>query len=331
MIYKKVGPVEIMGDDGRVPFSTSLIISGEDHSSVIDCGAGFKTFAYMQRAHHIKNIYFTHHHIDHMWGAQLFPEAEKFINPLDLKKISDIDEIAKSEGIYAVYEEAEVKAWKEEQQKRDFGERIVNPRTLEVSNTYEYGETVDMSGVDVVFLHAPGHTEGFCIPYIPDYGILHVGDIDLTTFGPYYGDADSDINQFIDSAKKTLEVDAKYFVTSHHKGIFLRDEYEKALHKYLTVIERREEAIKDAIRKGCPPKDLANREIFYYQKQSAEFPVRRKNEKISIAKHLQRLIRQGEPLSGYYEEFVQMNGMNEKYIHYRSASGCDELLLRAKA
>ncbi len=332
MIYQQIGPVEIMGDeDSRVPFSTSLVITGKEYSTVIDCGAGYKTFAYMQQAHHVKNIYLTHHHIDHMWGAQLFPEAEKFINPYDFSKISNINEIAKSEGIYAVYEEPEIEEWMREQQKRSFGDLIVNPRTLDVSKTFAYGEIIDMSGVEVVFIHAPGHTEGFCTPYIVEHGILHVGDIDLTTFGPYYGDADSDIDHFIESAKKTLEVDAKYFVTSHHKGTFLRDEYEKELHRYLAVIERREKKIKAAIRKGCPPKELANQEIFYYKKQTEQFPTRKKNEKLSIAKHLQRLIRHGEPLTAYYEEFVHMNGMNEKYINYRSENSVEGQFLREKA
>ncbi|ARD47978.1 hypothetical protein SporoP37_07350 [Sporosarcina sp. P37] len=317
MLYVKIGPVEIMSDNGgRIPLSTSLIIAGNEDSTLIDCGSGTKTFDYIQKNHTVHTIYLTHHHIDHVWGAQLFPDAEKLINKYDIEKVTDYHELAKSEGLYAVYGKEGVDKWIQDLKEKTYGNTVVDPKILHASGTHEYNQVITMSGTDVMFIHAPGHTQGYCTPYVMDYGILLTGDIDLTSFGPYYGDAESDIDQFIQSARKTLETDAKYFVTSHHKGIFLREEYERELEKYLSIIERKEEKIKHLLKNGCSPGDLIHQEVFYYKNQSAHSPVRKKTEIISIVKHLKRLIDHGEPFADYLADFIRANNLHEEYLEY---------------
>ena len=203
IIYEKIGPVEIMGDqNSQVPLSTSLIIAGSEYATVIDCGAGYKTFDYMRQEHNVQQIYLTHHHIDHTWGAHLFPDVQKLINPYELKTISDVQEIGQAEGAYAVFGDKGIEKWIQEQQNRKVKGKLMGKRTLEVTDSYPYNETMDLSGVNVTFIHAPGHTVGYCIPYIEDYGILHVGDIDLTSFGPFYCGAEGDIDQFIPVQQK---------------------------------------------------------------------------------------------------------------------------------
>src|SRR5207244_11874187 len=50
------------------------------------------------------------------------------------------------------------------------------------------GETFDLGRVSVRVIHAPGHTRGHCCIAIEPDGVLYLGDIDLTSFGPYYGE-----------------------------------------------------------------------------------------------------------------------------------------------
>ena len=45
-----------------------------------------------------------------------------------------------------------------------------------------------------------------------------VGDVDLSSFGPYYGDHWSDLEDFVASIAKVRELDAAHYVTFHHKG-----------------------------------------------------------------------------------------------------------------
>ncbi|MEO8143524.1 MAG: MBL fold metallo-hydrolase, partial [Betaproteobacteria bacterium] len=44
-------------------------------------------------------------------------------------------------------------------------------------------------GVTVRAIHMPGHTSGHCVLLVEPGGIAFIGDIDLSSFGPYYGDA----------------------------------------------------------------------------------------------------------------------------------------------
>jgi len=50
-----------------------------------------------------------------------------------------------------------------------------------------------------------------------------MGDLDLTDFGPWYGDRVSDIDQTIASLHKLLTIPAKIFITSHEAGIIEGD------------------------------------------------------------------------------------------------------------
>ncbi|WP_042349208.1 MBL fold metallo-hydrolase [Bacillus massiliigorillae] len=319
MKYEKIGPVEvIIGENkSRVPFSTSVVIKGDEHSTIIDCGAGYMAFKHIKKEHNVKDIYLTHHHIDHMWGAHYFPEAKTYINHLDYKKISSLEEIAKSEAILALNKG--VDWWNQDRKKLEQLTDIRINRSLQVSDVYEYNKSIHMSGQDVMMIHAPGHTEGFCCPYIINQGILFIGDIDLTSFGPYYSDRDSDIDSFIASAHQTLEVDASYFITSHQKGVVRKDEYKSQLLAYLDIIERREEKIKQHIKSGNKPVDLVGLEVFYYSYQMEKSLSLMKSEKVGIAKHLQRLIKHGEPLEEYYEEYIKSHHLNKEYLSNKIA------------
>ena len=54
----------------------------------------------------------------------------------------------------------------------------------------------------------PGHTAGHCALVVESEGIAFIGDIDLTGFGPYYGDASSDPGQFQRSLHAVRDLDA---------------------------------------------------------------------------------------------------------------------------
>jgi hypothetical protein len=49
--------------------------------------------------------------------------------------------------------------------------------------------------------------------------VAFIGDIDLTGFGPYYGDATSSLAAFRKSLREVAELDARIWVTSHHRAV----------------------------------------------------------------------------------------------------------------
>ncbi|MDF2679602.1 MAG: hypothetical protein K0R47_792 [Brevibacillus sp.] len=295
MNYEKIGPVEIVigESQSRSPFSTSLLIRDKSggESTLIDCGGGPSVFAYLQQQN-IRQIYLTHFHPDHTSGTPLFDQTQILTNPYDYTRLLQFAEMRRSQA--------------------------TGTNSTKAAGTaqliYPYEQEINMSGTTVIMLHAPGHSEGFCCPYIPEHGILMIGDIDLTSFGPWYFGPDSDIDQFIASARMTLEVEAKYLLTSHQKGMVLQGEYPKKLEQYLEIIDRREERIKQAIKRGCSPAELILQDVIYFRKdhEQAAFIVR--NEQMGIAKHLKRMIRNGEPLGDYFLDFALAHKLNPDYV-----------------
>jgi|GEM_PF-1182031 len=318
----RIGPIEILIGEkqSRTPFSTSLLIRGKERDALIDCGAGEAVFDYVEREHNVQDIYLTHYHFDHIWGLAHFPQSHTWINERDLPKLSDLDELAKANGYYAIFGEEEGKQWIRGQ-REDTGERkgrlySWTSAVEAAKSTYPYDREMEMAGVKVFMVHAPGHCEGFCCPYFPDYGVLHVGDFDLTAFGPWYNNADSDIDDMLQSAKKTLLVDAEYYVTSHQKGVVSRADYKRRLESYMGIINRREEQVIRAIRQGVSPEQLIHQEVFYLQKNVQQTPRLLTFEKMGIAKHLKRLIKHGEPIQEYYERYLTAQGMYKEYVDY---------------
>lgn len=296
MNYEKIGPVEIVigESQSRSPFSTSLLIHDKSggESTLIDCGGGPSVFAYLQQQS-IRQIFLTHFHPDHTSGTPLFDQTQILINPYDYTRLLQFAEMRKTGASGGT----------------DARKAAGTPQLI-----YPYEQEINMSGTTVIMLHAPGHSEGFCCPYIPEHGILMIGDIDLTSFGPWYFGPDSDIDQFIASARMTLEVDAKYFLTSHQKGMVSQEEYPRKLEQYLEIIERREERIKQAIKRGCSPAELILQDVIYFRKDHGQAAFIVRNEQMGIAKHLKRMIRSGEPLGDYFLEYAMAHKLNPEHV-----------------
>lgn len=52
------------------------------------------------------------------------------------------------------------------------------------------------NGITMNILHIPGHMAGHLAVYLPKSKLMFMGDIDLTSFGPWYGCMDSDLLAF---------------------------------------------------------------------------------------------------------------------------------------
>lgn len=324
MSYQKIGAVEIItGENGsRVPYCTSLLIHGKKEDALIDCGSGQSAFDYIKEQANVHNIYLTHYHLDHIWGANQFPEATKWINPYDWKKLSDPHELAAASGLPAYRGKETKEAWLKRQKKKTETARENKPLWIPIMNIsyqiYPYDEPIEVADTTMTILHTPGHTEGYCCPYFPEYGVIYVGDFDLTSFGPWYMNADSDIAAFFESAERTLEVDAEYYVTGHHKGTFERAEYEQRLGQYMDKIREREENTKNAIQKGIAPKDIVYQEIFYLLRNHRQNKHYLESEVLGIAKHIQHLIAQGYEFEDYFNAFINEFKLDPEYLNYRS-------------
>jgi glyoxylase-like metal-dependent hydrolase (beta-lactamase superfamily II) len=118
---------------------------------------------------------------------------------------------------------------------------------------YDDDQTWDLGGgVRIRAIHMPGHTTGHSVLLIEPGPIAFIGDIDLTSFGPYYGDASSDLSAFRRSLARVAQLDARAWITFHHKGVIQeRETFLQLLAAYSGKIDAREQAILDFI--GAEP------------------------------------------------------------------------------
>ena len=111
-------------------------------------------------------------------------------------------------------------------------------------------------GVRVTAFHMPGHTRGHCVLLVEPGAIAFIGDIDLSSFGPYYGDATSSLEDFRRTLEAVKDIPAKVWITSHHKGVITeRATFLALLQAFASRLDAREEAI--AAYLGQQPSTLA--------------------------------------------------------------------------
>ncbi len=155
------------------------------------------------------------------------------------------------------------------------------------------GDVFDLGGVTVRVLHLPGHTRGHSAFVVEPDGVAFVGDVDLSSFGPYYGDHWSDLDDFVASIARVRELDAAHYVTFHHKGIVSgRDEFVRQLDVFAAVIDGRDDRLVAMLDRPRPFDELVEQGIVY--RPGTRPPhFGEAVERRSIELHLARLVRGG--------------------------------------
>ena len=163
---------------------------------------------------------------------------------------------------------------------------------------YADGAVWDLGRVRVRALHMPGHTAGHCVLLVEPDGIAFIGDIDLSGFGPYYGDATSRLADFRRSLQRLRELAASVWITSHHKGVIRqRASFVELLAAFAARIDEREARLLQML--GAGPRTLADlaRERLLYPPQADDLWID-SAEARSIQQHLDELARAGRVQCG---------------------------------
>ncbi len=149
------------------------------------------------------------------------------------------------------------------------------------------------AGVRIRAHHLPGHTAGHCALVVESEGLAFIGDIDLTGFGPYYGDATSSLPQFRQSLQAVAELDARVWVTSHHRAVISdRQQFLTDLQRFASKINERSDKLLGFLREGPQTLDqLVARRLLY--PVGFHLPYVESAERRSIGMHLDELLAQG--------------------------------------
>jgi glyoxylase-like metal-dependent hydrolase (beta-lactamase superfamily II) len=143
-------------------------------------------------------------------------------------------------------------------------------------------------------VHLPGHTRGHSGFRIGESGgVFFLSDIDLTGFGPYYGDVWSDLEDFEASLARVRDEEAEFYVTFHHKGVIEgREAFVELIDSFTAVIGRRHEAMLDFLAEPRSIDDMATHRFIYRPHVESAFVE--SVERRSADLHVQRMLTRGE-------------------------------------
>ncbi len=181
-----------------------------------------------------------HVHEDHMAGLHRLRHAPVHVHEADVAAARSWDGLARHYG-YAPDVLPRM---------RSMIEREFHYAPRPDAQSYSDGASWDLGGgVTVRAIHMPGHTRGHCVLLVEPGAIAFIGDIDLSSFGPYYGDATSSLADFRRTLARMKDIPARIWITSHHKGVITeRETYLGLLQAFASRLDAREEAIAGHLR-----------------------------------------------------------------------------------
>lgn len=212
------------------PYCHCLLIKDE-RTCLIDTAMLPHHLQEVKESFRIDLILNTHGHLDHVNRNGEFT-APAYIHPLDAIWAESPDKLMECFG-FTGFGEYELGRWFL-QWGRWSGEKP--------SGFFNPGDIIELGRNRLEVLHLPGHSPGHCGFFFPDEGILFAGDIDLTEFGPYYGNAVSDIDEFLASLDRLIELQPDMIVAGHGDGVVKRN-IRQRLREYRDIIFYREEKL----------------------------------------------------------------------------------------
>jgi glyoxylase-like metal-dependent hydrolase (beta-lactamase superfamily II) len=266
--YPDGNQVLVRGGDLRVAFDTPQVANR--------IGAEFDG---------VDLVILGHVHEDHMAGLHRVPHAPVQVHEADLAAAQSWAGLSAHFG-YPAAVLADLKTKIE----RDFHYR---PRPD--ATGYADGATWDLGGgVRVRAQHLPGHTAGHCALVVENEGLAFIGDIDLSSFGPYYGDATSNLADFRRTLAAVATLDARVWVTSHHRAVITdRQKFDDALAAFTAKIDERRDRLLAMLADGPQTlDDLVRRRLVYKPDQEAAWID--VAERRSIGMHLDELLADGQ-------------------------------------
>ena len=281
---RQLGRVTVLTGErgGRYPDGNSLLVAGPEETVLID--PSLTVVARRDRLPPVDRVLIGHAHEDHVAGGDLFPDAPWLVHELDLPGLRSIDDLIARYGfgdpaIDVSFRETVLRRFR------------YSPRPGAVA--LRHGDVLDLGGgVRISVIHAPGHTCGHCVFLVEPDGVLCLGDIDLSSFGPYYGDAVSSLEEFERTLAEVRALSARWYATFHHIGVIEgREAFLERVDRYAAVIGDREERLVEDLREPRTVAEIVAHRFVYRPRDDVLWadPVERR----SMVQHLDRLCRAG--------------------------------------
>ena len=260
---------------GKYPYGHSVLVRGSEEQIVIDPSLSLLARATPPPADRILN---SHCHEDHVAGNHLYPDASCHLHERDVAGIRSLDDFMK---IYGFTEATDTAFRRTLIDKFHFAPRAD-------AHAFRDGDVFDLGGCRVRAIHAPGHTSGHTVFHIEPDDVLYLGDIDLSSFGPYYGDASSSLLEFETTLAMVRTIEARAYATFHHIGVLDdRQAFLARLDKFAGVIAARDARLLSFLTEPRTLAEIITHRFIYRPGDELDFidDVERR----SMSQHLSRL------------------------------------------
>ncbi|MFO8057359.1 MAG: MBL fold metallo-hydrolase [bacterium] len=218
---------------GRYPHCNSLFIDTGERA-VIDPGSNRKLLRGLSEKG-VGRVFLSHFHSDHLREIRELPSSDILVHEIEKAAVEGW------EGMSALVwfpEEVKDPTWISRKNKE------VGGWGWPVRYAFQDRETFTVGEVSFQVVHVPGHTPGHCGFWFPEHGILYSADIDLTEFGPWYGNAASDPARFMDSINLVKSLQPPVMVTGHEAAV-VRENIPLRLEAYAGILKGRHRRILD--------------------------------------------------------------------------------------
>lgn len=269
---------------GRVPYSNALLVG----DYLIDTGVSKSHLRRVKKRFPIKHLLFSHWHDDHIHGASYLIDDE--VDVLCHPQSKPI-----MENIIQILDLYEIKNTPVEPLFRNFVFNAFDVQNINPTGTFEGGDLFKIAdSFELEVIYSPGHCIGNCCFFEHTTKTAFMVDIDLSRYGPWYGDQTSNVLEFEQSLDRLLQMDIEIAVTGH-SGVFHGSSLIKEkLRGYKDIIYQRDDTILSLLSESKPlnPHNLIEKNIIYKNYSNIkEFLLIQ--ERIMIRKHFDKFLQNG--------------------------------------
>ena len=241
-------------EKGKYPYCNGFLITGSQNL-LIDAGMGKEMIQEVDSFKRIDILLISHSHPDHMLRWHLLKDRHIMMPAETPESVTDFSKLALR---FTGSEEASVHWIKRVRE-------VLKLEPLRIPDSrFGDGDTIDLGGPVLKAIHAPGHLNDHYCFYFRN-SVLLTTDIDFDSFGPWYGNPESDIDLFKRSIRKVREYPFDLVCGSHKPPIPAKDA-NQAFDDYLAIFEQRKQQILDLFDGPKSFADLVEASPFYRNK-----------------------------------------------------------------